>query len=51
MEDQNADRLLAASEVRREILGINEKEILGLKEPFKSAYASRGSFPWVSFPF
>lgn len=35
---------MAVSEVRREILGINEKEILGPKEPFKSDYAQRSFF-------
>ena len=43
-EDWNEKRRVAVSEVRREILGINEKEILGPKEPFKSDYAQRSFF-------
>ena len=41
VEEGNEEKLVAASEVkwRREILGINEKEIWGPKEPLKSAYA------------
>lgn len=44
MDNWNEKRLVAVSEVRREILGINEKEIWGPKKPFKSDYAQKSFF-------
>ena len=44
VEDWNEKRLVAVSEVRREILDTNEKEIWGPKKPLKSDYAQRSFF-------